>query len=131
LLYSVGSSATNELFAVRDSALSSAIIPASRAVGVFWEAYGLESGASVHYTLTVEEVGIGWVRRAAEHLKLADPTSELRIQWDEVPELHGGVAGRGVRVDLSRLHGGRYSVRLTVSVAGEPDAVAGRQVEVR
>ena len=67
-------------------------------------------GEPVHFTLTVEQIDVGLARRAAERLHLADPTSALRIQWDEVAGAARWIAGRGVRVDLSRLRGGRYLV---------------------
>jgi hypothetical protein len=71
------------------------------------------------------------MRRTAERLRLADPTSGLRIQWDEVPRQAGDEAGRGVRVDVSRLRSGRYRVQLAASVRGETPVLAQREVEVR
>jgi hypothetical protein len=64
-------------------------------------------------------------------LRLTDPTSGLRIQWEEVPQRVNGIAGRGVRVDLSRLRSGRYRMQLVASVSGEASRVAERIVEVR
>ena len=132
LLYAPDTAPPFELAAVRDSALASTRVPGSRPMGVFWETYGLKPNSEpVHFTLTVEQVGIGWLRRAAEQLRFADPSSALRIQWEEVPEQRGGIAGRGVRVDLSRLRPGRYRMQLSVSVVGEPDAVTTREIDVR
>jgi hypothetical protein len=131
LLYSSTESAPTRLDAVKDSALSSTVVPASRSVGVFWETYGLRPQSEpVHFTLTVEEIEIGFLRRAAERLRFADPTSALRVQWQEVPQVDHGVAGRGVRVDLSRLRAGRYRMQLSVaSDAGS--AVTSRDLTVR
>lgn len=131
LLYAPGDSSILELSAARDSALTSSIVPASRAVGVFWETYGLPPQSEpVRYTLTIEQVGTSWMRRAAERLRLSDPTTSLRVQWQEVPLITNGVAGRGVRVDLSRLRGGHYRVELSASVSGG-SASSVREIEVR
>lgn len=132
LLYAPTGSASNELSAVRDSALASPIMPATRGVGVYWETYGLRAeGEPVQFALTVERVGVDWMHRAAEKLHLADPTTSLRIQWDEVPQRVNGIAGRGVRVDLSRLVSGRYRMQLMVTPVGEGAVVAVREIEVR
>ena len=130
--FSADASPAYELGAVRDSALEGASIPASRPMGVYWETYGLRPGSEpVKFTLTVEQVGIGFLRRAAERLRFADPTSALRVQWSELPEQRHGVAGRGVRVDLSRLRGGRYRMELRVTTDGGDEAVAVREIEVK
>jgi hypothetical protein len=132
LLYAPTGSASNELSAVRDSALASDIIPATRGVGVYWETYGLRAdGEPVQFALTVERVGVDWMHRAAEKLHLADPTTSLRIQWDDVPQYVNGIAGRGVRVDLSRLVAGRYRMQVTVTPVGEAPVVVGREIAVR
>ncbi|MGH7618388.1 MAG: hypothetical protein ACREPM_14285, partial [Gemmatimonadaceae bacterium] len=132
LLYAPSVEPAYTIGAVQDSALPSAIIPMSRAVGVYWEVYGLhDAGEPVHYSLTVEQVGVSWARRAAEHLHLADPTTALRLQWDEVARPEAHVAGRGVRVDLSRLRGGRYVVTLDVEARDGARASATKEVEVR
>jgi hypothetical protein len=85
----------------------------------------------VKFTLTVEPVGVSFLRRAAEALRFADPTSALRVQWSEVPVERHGLAGRGVRVDLSGLRGGRYRLELLVSTDGGEEAVAAREIEVK
>jgi hypothetical protein len=132
LLYAPSREPAYNIAAVKDSALASAVIPASRAVGVYWETYGTQDrGEPVHYSLTVEQVGVTWARRAAERLHLADRTSALRLQWDEVARPEQGVAGRGVRVDLSRLRAGRYVVTLDVSATNNERASAGKEIVIR
>lgn len=132
LLYTSSESAPTELTAVRDSALASTVVPTSRVIGVFWEAYGLRSqGEPVHFTLTVEEIEVGLLRRAAERLRFSDPTSALRVQWDEVPLQRNGIAGRGVRVDLSRLRAGRYRMQLSIAADDGASVVSSRDVSVR
>ena len=132
LLYASSAASPSALEQVADSALAGDVVPGNRVLGVFWETYGLHpTGETVRFTLTVEQIGVGWLRRTAERLRLTDPTSGLRIQWEEVPQRVNGIAGRGVRVDLSRLRSGRYRMQLLASVSGEASRVAERIVEVR
>jgi hypothetical protein len=132
LLYAPSSIPPYDLEAVLDSALASDIVPASRAVGVYWEMYGLEArGEPVQFTLSVQQVAIGWMQRAAETLHLSDPSTGLRIQWDEVPQQASGIAGRGVRVDLSRLRSGHYHVELSALARGASAIVTSKEIEVR
>ncbi len=114
LLYKPDASPNADFAAARDNALSSTEIPMARAVGVYWETYGLrDKGEPVHFTVSVQQVSVSWMRRAIERVHLADPTTGLRLQWDEVPEKHDGIAARGVRVDLSRLRSGTYELAVT------------------
>lgn len=130
LLYAPSATPADRLEAVRDSALGTNVVSGARGVGVYWETYGLRAPEPLHFTLSVEQFGVGWLRRTAEALHLADPTSGLRLQWDEVPELAGGTAPRSVRLDLSRLRAGRYRVSLTVR-AHDGTATATREIDVR
>jgi hypothetical protein len=132
LLYAPGAQPAYSLLEVRDSALAGATISRARVVGVFWETYGLRAASEpVHFTLSVERAETGWLRRAAERLHLADPSSGLRLQWDEVPSQSAdGIAARGVRVDLTRLRPGRYLMRLLASPRDGREAVATREIVV-
>jgi len=89
------------------------------------------AGEPVRFTLTVEQTKVGWVRRAAERLGFADPTTGLRVQWEEVPQSANDIAGRGVRVDLSRLRSGQYRIQVLVAARGEKPIVAERDVVLR
>jgi hypothetical protein len=132
LLYAYDTVPAYELSAVQESALASSVVKGARVVGVYWETYGLQVGGEpVTYTLTVEQTGVSWLRRAAEALRFADPTSSLRVEWGEVPERRGDIAGRGVRLDLSRLRSGRYRIELSATTRGGGTATTQRTVEVR
>lgn len=131
LLFAASGTPSSRLEVVRDSALATNVISGARGVGVYWETYGLlPSAEPLHFTLNVEQFGASWFRRTAERLHLADPTSGLRLQWDEVPERVDGRAARAVRLDLSRLRAGRYRVSLTAR-ARDGTASTVREVEVR
>jgi hypothetical protein len=132
LLYTSTAESPKMLDAVADSALASDEVPLNRTLGVYWETYGLHpAGEPVKYTLSLEQVGMGWLRRTAERFRLTGPTTGLKIQWEEVPQRVNGIAGRGVRLDLSRLRSGRYRMQLTASVSGEAAVMVERDVEVR
>jgi hypothetical protein len=138
LLFSQGASADDDdgepepnLALAVDSALTSELVPQSRSVGVYWETYGLRSAEPVQFTLSVEPVDVGVMRRLAERLRFSDPTSGFRIEWRDVPRTVNGVAARSTRLDLSRLRGGRYRVRLTVVAAGNATSSSASTFEVR
>ena len=132
LLYTPTVASADALESVQDNAFTSDVIPPSRELGVYWETYGLQpAGEPVKFSLTVEQIGVSWFRRAAERLRVADRTTGLRIQWQEVPQRTNGIAGRGVRVDVSRLRAGRYRMQLMVNAAGAPSAVGTREIDVR
>lgn len=132
LLHRPSASEETSLDAALDSALTSDEVNRARPVGVFWEAYGLApQGETVKYTLLVEENGTSWIRRMARRAGIVDPSSALRIQWDETARGSDGIAPRGVRLDLSRLRPGRYRVELSVATADGVSAQTVRRIEVR
>jgi hypothetical protein len=116
--------------ALADHALRTDAVRRGDSVAVFWESYGLRR-EPVHFTLAVEQVGVSWMRKAVEAMRLADRTTGVRVQWQEVPTVVEGVAARDVRIDLSRLRPGRYRMQLTLQVPGEPIATSTRTIDVR
>lgn len=131
MLYSPSVTETADFATVRDNSLPSNEVPLARTVGVYWEAYGLQTaGEPVHYTLSVQQVGVSWMRRTVERLHLADRTTGLRLQWDEVPERHDGIAGRGVRIGLARLRSGTYRLAVTADTR-EATATTEREIVIR
>jgi hypothetical protein len=115
---------------VRDSMLTSTDLT-TRVVGAYWEVYGVSATSGpVQFSLSVEPFDIGWTRRLAQHVGLADPASGLRLQWDDAPRTVNGILGRGVKVDLSRLRGGKYRLTLTATTR-DGAATASREIEVR
>jgi hypothetical protein len=132
LLYVPTDAPISDLGAASDSALGTSVVPFSRALGVFWETYGLAPlGEHARFSLIVEQIEIGWMQRAAERLGFSDPTTATRVQWEEFARPTEGIAGRGVRVDLSRLRSGTYRMALTVTTDDGATATATRDVQVR
>ncbi len=131
LFYSATAAPVYSLADVRDSIRPTNVVPATQSIGVYWETYGLPaSDAPVRFTFSIEQVGVGWMRRAAERLHVADRTSGVRIQWEEVPRVTNGIAGRGVRVDPSQLRRGTYRVELSAAVPGESPVSSAREIVV-
>ena len=104
--------------------------PRSR-LGLFWEIAGLDSGEVVTTEVTVLPVGTGWLRKAAESLRLAGRRASVRLQWREVPEHHGAVASRALALDLSGLSPGPYRIELVVHGPAAARASAIREITVR
>jgi len=129
LLYTGGGELISQLEQVRDSMLASTSL-ATRAVGAYWEVYGLsDASGPVQFALSVEPFDIGWTRRIAQRVGLTDPATGLRLQWDDAPRTVNGILGRGVRVDLSRLRGGKYRLTLTATTR-DGSATSSREIEV-
>ena len=132
LLYSPTSASVSSLAAVQDNAFASNVVPPSRELGAYWETYGVMGLTEpAHFTLTIEPTDISWLRRVAETLRFADPTRALRIQWQEVPQTLNGIAGRGVRVDVSQLRSGKYKLQLAVETTGGKTSSTTKEIEVR
>jgi hypothetical protein len=105
--------------------------PSNRLVGIFWETYGVRpEGETFDYALVVDPVDQGWIHRALVGLHVVDPDRGLSLQWRESPSIAGGIASRGVTVDLSRLKPGEYRVRLLLTSGTNLPIVAERTIEV-
>ncbi|HEY4219451.1 MAG TPA: hypothetical protein VGM67_20045 [Gemmatimonadaceae bacterium] len=131
LLYAPSDSAATSLDAASSTELPSDVLSGSRALGVFWETYGLPPDVGVaDFALSVEQIDVDWLHRAAASIHLSDPATELRVRWQETAIQHDGIAPRGVRLDLSRLRAGRYRIALTVTTSNGGTAVATREVQI-
>src|SRR5207245_9146746 len=97
-------------------------------VGLFWEVSGLESGEGVSTVVTVLPVGTGWLRNAVESLRLAGRRASVRLEWREIPEQRGSVAGRALAVDLSGLSPGPYRIAIVVPGTGGKGANAACEI---
>jgi hypothetical protein len=130
LLYGGNTESVTELEQARDSMIASPVLP-TRVVGAYWEVYGVSpAGGPVKFSLAVEPFDIGWTRRIAQRVGLTDPATGLRLEWDDAPRTENGILARGVRVDLSRLRGGKYRLTLTATTR-DGSATSSREIEVR
>jgi len=108
----------------------STVVRGSARVGLFWEVAGLDSAEATTTVVTVLPVGTGWLRRAAQSLHITGRRASVRLEWQELPQLRGAVAGRPLALDLSGLSPGRYRIEIAVHGASGRRAVATREIEV-
>jgi hypothetical protein len=112
-------------------ALHAMTAPSNRQIGVFWETYGVRpEGETFDYAVEVEPVDEGLIHRALVGLHVTDPDRGLDIRWRESPSIEGGIASRGVTVDLSRLRPGQYRVRVMLTSGTALPIVAERSIEI-
>jgi hypothetical protein len=103
----------------------------SRAVGVFWETYGVRpAGESFAVTITIDRIREGLMRRAAERLHLASPFSPVKVRWNEVPDRENGISSRAVSLDLSQLGNGRYEISVALEPPDGPPVVSTREITI-
>jgi len=130
LLFDPPDSLPTELAAVLPYVRGSTVVRGSARVGLFWEIAGLDSAEATTTIVTVQPVGTGWLRRAAQSLHIAGRRAAVRLEWQELPQRRGAVAGRPLALDLSGLSPGRYRIEIAVHGASGRRAVATREIEV-
>ncbi|MEP6729539.1 MAG: hypothetical protein ABJE10_02820, partial [bacterium] len=116
-----------------DSALVHAIpgdtVTRNRALGIFWETYGLSSeGESVDIAVTVERVDHGWIRSARQKLGLTPVDTPIRIRWSDARTSADRAAAHAISLDLANLDSGRYRVTLTLTPAAGAAVSSMREV---
>jgi hypothetical protein len=131
LLYTPRDSAPKTLTDAVPLALHALRAQGSRQIGIFWETYGVRpQGETFEYALVVEPIDQSLLHKALLKLHVIEPDRELSLQWKEVPATAGGIASRGVSVDLSRLKPGRYRVRLALTSGSDLPITAERSIDI-
>ena len=101
-------------------------------LGLYWEVYGtLNAGTALHVSLTIDRTGVGWWERARRALHLGGSDAPIALRWEDAARPGATALSRSVAVDLSRLDGGSYTVRLQVEVAGRSAVGVERRLEIR
>ncbi len=131
LLFDPPDSLPTQLAAALPYVRGSTVVDSRSRLGLFWEIAGLDSGEVVTTEVTVQPVPTGWLRKAAESLRLAGRRASVRLEWREVPERHGSVAGRALALDLSGLSPGPYRIELVVRGPRGQRASVARDITVR
>jgi hypothetical protein len=114
----------------------------SARVGVFFEVYGLESGAQADVTLKVlQRDQAGLLRRIGARLGILDlGDGSIMLHWrDETPGVASSsfmvgaalVQSRAIVLDLSQLPAGHYALEIGVGRPGESPAVSRREFTIR
>lgn len=114
-----------------DRALGTRTVSREAPFGVYWELYGgLARTEALTYNVTVERIGAGWLRRAAERARLVDRPQPVRVGFEDHAGARGDVTARSLLIDVSHIPPGRYRLTLRVSAPGRV-AEARREVDVR
>ena len=120
---------------VLDSALARAIpgdtVTRTRAVGIFWETYGLVAdGETLDIAVSVERVDHSWIRSARQRLGLTPVDTPIRIRWNDARPPSDRGAAHAISLDLANLDSGRYRVTLSVTPAGGTSVYSVREIEL-
>ena len=128
LLFDPPDSLPESLAAALPHALASPRIVSDKKLGVYWELYGVDPAhGAVAVSLTMSRQGTGWLRRAAQALRLAGRHHDVRLQWEEVPETPL-VTPRALAIDLAGLSPGRYLIEVSITPPGDETVTTRRTV---
>jgi hypothetical protein len=116
--------------AIPHTLVSSTITPSAR-IGLYWELYGADgSPHSAVVSLTVEKVGKGFMRKAAEWIGLVgDRKDRIQMQWEEsiIPREY---SPRSITVQLTPQMKGTYLITVQVRLDTGAQAVRTRRIDV-
>ncbi|MGQ0639507.1 MAG: hypothetical protein ACT4P6_01855 [Gemmatimonadaceae bacterium] len=112
---------------VARSALGTLTVSREVPFGVYWELYGaLAQARDVSYSLNVEPMRPGLLRRLAERVRLTQPMRSVQLTFDDGRP----ASSRSLLVDVSHIPQGRYRLTLRVS-ASQTTAQTSREIQVR
>jgi hypothetical protein len=108
----------------------SAIAPGAQ-IGLYWELYGADgSPHTAVVSLTVEKVGKGFMRKAAEWIGLVgDRKDRIQMQWEESITPHE-YSPRSITVQLTPQMQGTYLITVQVRLDTGAEAVRTRRLDV-
>ncbi|HEX8848287.1 MAG TPA: hypothetical protein VF761_02020 [Gemmatimonadaceae bacterium] len=130
LLFAADSTPPTALDSVVARAIVDGRISTGGRLGLFWEMYGLADNERVTATIGLVPDQAGFLRRLAERAGVATPRTPVHLRWEDTPEVRGSVGGRTLVIDLAEVPEGRYTVELTLDVAGQPTRRAASTVEI-
>ena len=130
LLFAADSLPPSALDSVVARAIVDGRIAAGGRLGLFWEMYGLAANERVTATIGLVPDQAGFLRRLAERAGVATARTPVHLRWEDTPEVHGSVGGRTLVIDLAEVPEGRYTVEVTLDVAGQPTRHATSTVEI-
>ena len=71
----------------------------------------------------------GWLRRAAERVRIVRGAEPVQLRWQE-PLQPGTIFGRALGLQIPPVAAGEYAVELSVAMPGEAPLVARQLIEV-
>lgn len=132
LLFRPADEAPRTLWEAVPRAMGTAESAADRQLGLYWELYGIRMpGTPLDVSLTIQRTGESWWHHARRFLHLGRGDAPIALHWQDAARPVNGTVGRSVAVDLSRLDGGDYRIRIRIRIDGGPALVRERQFAIR
>jgi hypothetical protein len=112
-------------------AMPSSAVTAGDEIGLYWEVYGLDPHSdSLQFSLSVDKIGKGFLRRAAEWAGLVRPSHDIiQMKWTE-PVVNKDTVKRGIVLRLTDEMDGSYVIRLTAMSATGEEVMAAKVIEI-
>jgi hypothetical protein len=129
LLINWSASLPETLEAVAPRMIGSTRISANRTIGVYWEVYGAADTTAIDVALSAipEEGGI--VQRIGQGLRLVTPRDGVAVRWQDIGD-EPGIVRKHLRLDMSQLPPGRYTLQMEVRQGDGAPATARRVIEL-
>ena len=133
LLFRISEGAPESLDAALEAAVPGDTLSRSRAIGIYWETYGIaESGESFDLGVTVERIDRSWIRGAKQLLRLSEPDNPLRLRWNDArPAAPGQAISRAISLDLRNQSAGKYRITVGLIRADGSVVASTRVIELR
>ncbi|MCG6957832.1 MAG: hypothetical protein LJF04_17720, partial [Gemmatimonadetes bacterium] len=128
LLYDPGAGEPQTIKVAAGAMLGSTTVAKGAEVGVFWQTYGVPSGATLRFDLSLERASGGLVDHLGRLLEGRTQQAPGRLTWSEP-----GTAGtdtRAVVIDLGDLDEGEYTLVLQVAWGAGPPVERRRPITV-
>jgi hypothetical protein len=101
-------------------------------IGLYWEAYGVDSGGeNLTAQVAVAPTGSGLLRRVGAWLRMGHRPRETLLEWQETGRPREGAVCRALVVNVATLPPGRYRIELTVASSHGERRTARHDLEIR
>jgi tetratricopeptide (TPR) repeat protein len=129
LLFEWGDGVEQSLEGVAPRMLGSTQVEEGREIGVFWEVYGVVLDQPVEFTVSGVPMEPGLLRRLGQALRVVSPRETMEVSWTEPADQDGRMA-RTLRLDISQLSEGEYTLEMRARTSGGEPATARRELQV-
>ena len=110
------------------TALPAVRVRTGESIKVAWELYGLAIGESASVRIGVDQGGPGFIRRLGAFLRVLEPDAPVVITFEDAgPDVLGTVF-RAVRLSLSDLEPGEYTLTVEVELPGREAMAQSRPI---
>jgi hypothetical protein len=126
----MGSGTASSLESAAFAALPTTTVNRAAPLGLFWEVYGLQSGDSVTYSVSILEQGRSTLTNIGRTLGLVSQNRTSSVTWSDSSGERDPIAPRSIVVDISTLSRGLHTIRLDIIVPGQDTLRVTRNVRV-